>query len=101
VIGYWHDVGHAQIKENFGITSHEALLQRFRGRTAGMHLQDFAPPVFDHQPPGLGTFNFGRLTPFVTDDMVLAWEIHSKCDPQQIAEGCRRVHTLLRSKATP
>jgi len=49
-VAYWHDVGHAQVKENFGLTSHESLLSRYRGRTAGIHLQDFAPPAFDHRP---------------------------------------------------
>jgi sugar phosphate isomerase/epimerase len=97
VIGYWHDVGHAQIRENLGITSHEALLQQFRGQTFGMHLQDFAPPVFDHQAPGTGTFDFARLVPFVTDEMILAWEIHPNCKAEAITEGCRHVHEQLRS----
>ena len=50
---YWHDVGHAAIKEALGLMNQEAILNRFRGRTAGMHLQDFTPPAEDHQPPGL------------------------------------------------
>ena len=96
-VAYWHDVGHAQVKENFGITSHESLLARYRGRTAGMHLQDFSPPAFDHQPPGAGTFNFTRLAPHVTDDMVLAWELHPNCSAGRITEACRRTHELIRS----
>jgi sugar phosphate isomerase/epimerase len=95
-IAYWHDVGHAQVKENLGLMRHETILERFRGRTAGMHLQDVAPPAFDHQPPGLGTFDFARLAPFVTDDMVLAWEIHPDWKAEQIVEGVKRVHDLLR-----
>jgi sugar phosphate isomerase/epimerase len=94
---YWHDVGHAQIKENFGLTSHEWLLERYRGCTAGMHLQDFAPPAFDHQPPGFGTFDFARLRRFVTEDMVLAWEIHPNFTAAQIADTCRRTHEVFRS----
>ena len=94
---YWHDTGHAQIKENLGIVSHEALLERFRGRTAGMHLQDVAPPAFDHQPPGAGTFDFGRLSRFVTDEMVLAWEIHPGCPARQIVDSVKRAHEQLRT----
>lgn len=97
VTGYWHDVGHAQVKENFGLSRHESLLERYRGRTAGMHLQDFAPPAFDHQPPGFGTFDFARLAPFITGDMVLAWEIHPNFTAEQITESCRRAHEILRS----
>ena len=96
-LAYWHDIGHAQIKENIGVTTHESLLGRFRGHTAGIHLQDFAPPAYDHLPPGQGTFDFLRLAPFVTDDMVLAWEIRSEWKPEQIADACRRTHELLRT----
>ena len=96
-VAYWHDVGHAQIKENLGIASHEVLLDRFRGHTAGMHLQDVAPPAFDHQPPGLGTFDFGRLTRFVTDEMVLAWEIHPGCKAEEIVDSVKRAQEQLRT----
>jgi sugar phosphate isomerase/epimerase len=96
-VGYCHDVGHAQVKENFGMASHESLLNRYRGHTAAMHLQDFAPPAFDHQPPGAGTFDFKRLAPFVTDNMVLAWEIHPNWKSGQIGEACRRAHEFFRS----
>jgi sugar phosphate isomerase/epimerase len=96
VINYWHDVGHAQVKENLGLLTHETLLERFRGRTAGFHLQDIAPPAHDHLPPGLGTFDFARLAPFTTDDMVFAWEIHHHWTAEKIKDGVHRVHELLR-----
>jgi sugar phosphate isomerase/epimerase len=98
-IMYWHDIGHAALKEELGLMNPAAILERFRGRTAGMHLQDFAPPVFDHQPPGLGTFDFGRLAPFVTDSTILTWEIHPDSEAGQITEGVKRVHELLRKPA--
>ncbi len=100
VASYWHDVGHAQMKEQLGLLQHEMILERFRGQTAGMHLQDFRPPVFDHHPPGLGEFDFNRLAPFVTRDMIFAWEIHPQWNAEQLVEGCRRVHELLSKAAT-
>lgn len=100
VVGYWHDVGHAQIKENLGLTTHEFLLRRFKDQTAGMHLQDFAPPVYDHQPPGYGTFDFNRLAPFVTDKMVLAWEIHPEWKTEEIVDNVKQVHETLRKPAS-
>jgi sugar phosphate isomerase/epimerase len=99
-IMYWHDVGHAALKESLGLMNLEATLNRFRGRTGGMHLQDFAPPAQDHLPPGFGTFDFGRLAPFMTEDMVLAWEIHPQWKAEQIVEGVKRVHELLRKPIT-
>jgi sugar phosphate isomerase/epimerase len=99
-IMYWHDVGHAAVKEVLGLMNLEAILNRFRGRTAGMHLQDFAPPAEDHRPPGFGTFKFARLAPYVTDDMVLVWEIHPEWKAEQIVEGVKRAQELLRRPVT-
>jgi sugar phosphate isomerase/epimerase len=99
-IMYWHDVGHAAVKEVLGLMCLDSILNRFRGRTAGMHLQDFHPPAEDHLPPGIGQFDFGRLAPYVTDDMVLAWEIHPHWKAEEIAEGVKRVHELLRKPVT-
>ena len=92
---YWHDVGHAAVKETLGLMVMESILGRFRGRTLGMHLQDFTPPDEDHLPPGLGTFDFARLAPFVTDDMPLVWEIHPQWKAEQIVDGVKRAQDLL------
>jgi len=94
-VTYWHDVGHAQTKELFGLAGSEALLERYRGQTAGMHLQDFAPPGFDHQPPGFGTFDFRRLQPFVTREMILVWEIHSHWSAAQVQQACQTTQEML------
>jgi sugar phosphate isomerase/epimerase len=99
-VAYWHDVGHAQVKENLGLTTHEFLLKRFCDKTAGMHLQDFAPPEFDHLPPECGTFDFQRLTPFVKPGMVFAWEIHPQTPADQIGENFKRAHEILQRTAT-
>ncbi len=94
-LSYWFDNAHAQVKENMGLSRQEAVLERFRGRTTGMHLQDFIPPLYDHLPPGVGEYAFERLTPFVTEEMILSWEIHGEWDPQVIADGTKRVHERL------
>lgn len=96
VVGYWHDVGHAQIKENIGLLTQEAMLERFRGQTIGMHLQDFTPPLHDHQPPGQGKFDFQRLVPFLTDEMLLVWELHPEWKPEQIVDNCKQAQKTLR-----
>jgi sugar phosphate isomerase/epimerase len=100
VCQYWHDVGHAQIKEMLGLLNHESILERFRGRTAGMHLQDFAPPAFDHLPPGHGGFNFSRLRKFLTPDMVLAWEIHPEWPAEEMVERFKVAHATLSNPVT-
>jgi sugar phosphate isomerase/epimerase len=92
---YWHDVGHAAVKELLGLMVMEAVLNRFRGRTLGMHLQDFSPPGEDHQPPGFGKFDFNRLVPFLTDEMLLVWEIHPGWKTEQIVDGVKQAQDLL------
>lgn len=99
VVGYWHDVGHTQMKENLGFLTHEAWLERFRGRTLGMHLQDFAPPAFDHLPPGRGQFDFSRLTKYVRPEMVLAWEIHHQFKAPEIVASVAAAHEILQPVA--
>ena len=94
-VTYWHDVAHALIKEELGLLNTEQILARFRDRTSGMHLQDFAPPAIDHLPPGKGAFDFGRLAPFLRDEMVLAWEIHPRWSGAEIRDSVARVHKSL------
>lgn len=97
---YWFDNAHAQVKENMGLAQQEAVLERFRGRMAGMHLQDFVPPLLDHLPPGMGEYRFERLAPFIDDEMILTWEIHGEWDAKGIAEGARAAAERLRRPAT-
>ena len=61
VVGYWHDVGHAQAQENLGLGMHQEWLQRFGRRIVGVHLHDIAG-IQDHLAPGLGTW-IGTLLP--------------------------------------
>lgn len=96
VLGYWHDVGHAQVQEYLGLQPHEAWLERYRGRTLGMHLQDIAPPALDHLPPGEGEFDFDRLLPYITADMALTWELHPTWKPEQIKDRVAAVQDRLR-----
>lgn len=95
-VGYWHDVGHVQVKENFGVTDHETLLKRYRANLLGIHLQDFAPPAFDHLPPGFGTFDFARLTPFLTPATILVWELSPRWELEQVRQTCQKAYEMLR-----
>lgn len=95
VVQYWHDVGHAEVQEQMGLARHEDWLDAFRECTAGMHLQDVAPPAHDHLPPGAGAFDFGRLTPFVREDQALVWEIHPGWSAEQIQAGMAHVRQRL------
>src|SRR6185436_1221330 len=67
---YWHDTGHAQIKENLGFISHALHLESLRDRLWGFHIHDVAFPGRDHCAPGVGTIDFTALKPFVKPEHV-------------------------------
>jgi sugar phosphate isomerase/epimerase len=57
-LGYWHDFGHAQIKQNMAFLDHEAWFCEALPRLVGCHVHDVLWPNDDHQPPFTGEVNF-------------------------------------------
>ncbi len=67
VVGYWHDVGHAQTHENLGFGAHEEWLRRFggpKGRIIGVHLHDVAG-ITDHQAAGKGQMDWEMVARYL------------------------------------
>ena len=62
--GYWHDVGHANLKENLGILNHREHLQQNADRLLGFHLHDVSKDNHDHQPIGTGRIDFDMIAEF-------------------------------------
>ena len=48
-VGYWHDCGHAQIKEHLGFISHRMHLENLAPRLIGFHIHDVEYPDRDHR----------------------------------------------------
>src|ERR1700733_4572396 len=74
-ICYWHDCGHAQIKENFGFIRHAEFLKSLAPRLAGFHIHDVLFPAGDHAAPGDGIIDFVALTPFEKPENVKVFEL--------------------------
>ena len=72
---YWHDTGHAQIKENLGFLDPASHLEALAGRLAGFHIHDVVFPAGDHAAPGTGTINFAALKPFVKPGHIKVFEL--------------------------
>lgn len=72
---YWHDCGHAQIKENLGFINHKLHLESLREKLAGFHVHDVQFPVRDHAAPGTGTVDFAVLKPFVKPEHIKVFEL--------------------------
>jgi len=72
---YWHDTGHAQIKQDLGFIKHAEFLEARASRLAGFHLHDVVFPAHDHHPPGTGAIDFAALKPFVRPEHIKVFEL--------------------------
>ena len=85
-LGYWHDMGHIQIKENLGFLSHWDWLSTMGPRAFGCHMQDCIWPAQDHQPPFAGMVDLEKLVPLLPPNCLFVWEM----SPRKTAEEIRR-----------
>lgn len=61
-LGYWHDLGHGQVRANLGFIHHVSVARRLAPHMVGMHIHDVIPPATDHVMPPLGKTNFPALS---------------------------------------
>jgi sugar phosphate isomerase/epimerase len=86
-LGYWHDMGHIQIKENLGFLDHGEWLRQIGPRALGCHLQDCIWPAQDHQPPFAGMVDLENLVPLLPSNCLFVWEMSPRKTPEQIRES--------------
>ncbi|MDQ3198395.1 MAG: sugar phosphate isomerase/epimerase [Verrucomicrobiota bacterium] len=83
-VGYWHDFGHLQIKENLGFVDHEEWLRAIGPRTLGCHVQDCVWPAQDHQPPFAGSVQLEKLVPLLPASCLFVWEMSPRKTAEEI-----------------
>ena len=86
-VGYWHNMGHIQIKENLGFLDHADWLHTIGAWTFGCHMQDVRWPAQDHQPPFLGNMKLEQLTHLLPSDCQIVWELSPQSRADQIAKS--------------
>lgn len=86
-VGYWHDTGHAQIKENLGFIQHTRQLESLSHRLLGLHIHDVLFPAWDHRAPGHGTIEFAALKPWVKPEHIKVFEIHPAVPKEELQQG--------------
>jgi sugar phosphate isomerase/epimerase len=91
---YWHDCGHAQIKENLGFINHRLHLQSMAPRLLGFHIHDVDYPGRDHRPPGTGTIDFASLKPMVKPEHIKVFEFSPSLSPEEAAGGVAFIKQL-------
>jgi sugar phosphate isomerase/epimerase len=90
-VAYWHDTGHAQIKENLGFISHVLQLDSLQSRLGGFHIHDVQPPGRDHCSPGTGCIDFAALKPFVKPEHIKVFEFSPKMSVAELKSGVEHV----------
>jgi sugar phosphate isomerase/epimerase len=93
-VGYWHDFGHLQVKENLGFVDHEEWLRDMGPRALGCHVQDCVWPSQDHQPPFAGDIDLEKLVPLLPPSCLFVWEM----SPRKTAEEIRRSVTTWKER---
>jgi sugar phosphate isomerase/epimerase len=83
-LGYWHDFGHAQIKENLAFLDHAEWLRAIGPRTFGCHVQDCIWPAQDHRPPFTGDVELAKLVPLLPANCLFVWEMKPRTTVDEI-----------------
>jgi sugar phosphate isomerase/epimerase len=91
---YWHDTGHAQIKENLGFIRHAAHLESMRERLIGFHVHDVQFPGDDHCSPGSGMVDFTALQPFVLPQHIKVFEFSPGMTAEEARKGIAHVKRI-------
>jgi sugar phosphate isomerase/epimerase len=86
-VGYWHDCGHAQIKENLGFLYHRMHLESMAPRLIGFHVHDVVFPGRDHAAPGSGMIDFAALRPMVKPEHIKVFELSPRLSAEEVAGG--------------
>lgn len=93
-VAYWHDTGHAQIKENLGVIQHTQFLQSLAPRLAGFHVHDVLFPARDHMAPGTGTVDFAALKPFIDPRHIKVLELSPSLPREAVRAGVAHIKSL-------
>lgn len=91
---YWHDTGHAQIKENLGFIRHAMHLESLADRLGGFHIHDVQPPARDHCAPGTGSVDFAALKPFVKPKHIKVFEFGPGMPVEELKRGVAHVKQI-------
>jgi len=93
-IAYWHDTGHAQIKDNLGFIRHVQQLESLANRLAGFHIHDVIFPDDDHAAPGTGTIDYAALKPFVKPQHIKVFELSPGLSAEAVKRGVAHLKAI-------
>jgi sugar phosphate isomerase/epimerase len=93
--GYWHDAGHAHLKEEMGLINHRSHLEANASRLLGFHLHDVDSEGHDHQAIGSGNVDFEMLSTFWRPEHLFVIELSPHVPVEGVVSSKARVDALL------
>lgn len=93
--GYWHDTGHADIKQTMGLLKHREHLEKNAARLLGFHLHDVNAAGDDHQPIGAGQIDFKMVSEFWKPEHLLVLELSPRVKTEDVALSKQRLEALI------
>ncbi len=91
VMGYWHDVGHAEVNVRLGVVkAHQDYFDRYAHRLIGMHIHG-VQGLKDHQAPFAGDFDLNPILPYLKKEVIRVIESHSSASAEAIQEAVKRL----------
>ncbi|MSU23849.1 MAG: sugar phosphate isomerase/epimerase [Opitutus sp.] len=94
-IGYWHDTGHADIKQGMGLLDHRQHLEKNASRLIGFHLHDVSAQGQDHQPVGSGHIDFKMVSGFWRPEHLLTLEFGPRLTVEEVIASKQRIEALM------
>ena len=89
--GYWHDTGHAQIKQRMGLLVHREHLEKNAPQAIGFHLHDVSADGRDHQAIGSGKVDFEMVSNFWRPEHTLVIELSPRLTPAEVLSSKTQV----------
>ncbi|HQU08332.1 MAG: hypothetical protein B7X06_00605 [Verrucomicrobia bacterium 21-51-4] len=97
-VGYWHDAGHAQLKEDAGVLRVADHLKINANYLIGWHLHDVHLGK-DHRALGTGHVNFNLLRSYMRPEHNFTLELSPSLKPQEVLSSKAFLENLLNAPA--
>jgi sugar phosphate isomerase/epimerase len=83
-VGFWLDVGHAEVLDRLGFHRYTRWLDELADRCIGVHVHD-VDGLADHRAPGHGTADWAHYSALLPSGIPRVFEINQKIDEDKVA----------------
>ena len=91
-MGYWHDVGHAEMQSRLGIKDHHDFLKTYDEHLIGVHLHGIKSRR-DHLAPFEGDMGLDELLPYFGPDVIRVIESKPFADTELMKAAVQRLNS--------